>query len=166
MKALQDRCVANERVIRQFCKRQEIENKERAQYLEAVCTLNQELTAKTKAFAEETHRLVEAEKAKTNLATELAALYEQMEKARANAVVEFRISQPIFDACGIYNGDGFEDCLKQVKAAYPNLDFSQIVIDDTVLLMPGGDDTISDETVDSVHMVEQEVKDTNGVVIT
>ena len=44
--------------------------------------------------------------------------------------------------------------MKQVKAAYPNLDFSQIVIDDTVLLMPGGDDTISDETVDSVHMVE------------
>ena len=122
--------------------------------MEAVCALNQELTAKTKAFTEDTYRLVEAEKAKTNLATELATLYEQMEKARANAVVEFRISQPIFDACGIYNGDGFEDCLKQVKAAYPNLDFSQIVIDDTVLLMPGGDDTISDEIVDSVHMVE------------
>ena len=32
--------------------------------------------------------------------------------------------------------------------------------------MPGGDDTVSDETVDSVHKVEQKVKDTNGVVIT
>ena len=51
MNALQDRCVANKGVIRWFCKRQEIENKEQAQYSEAVRTLNQELTAKTKALA-------------------------------------------------------------------------------------------------------------------
>ena len=53
-KALQDRCVANNVVIQQFRKRQEIKNKERAQYSEAVCTFNQEWTAKTKALAEET----------------------------------------------------------------------------------------------------------------
>jgi len=32
--------------------------------------------------------------------------------------------------------------------------------------MPGGDDSVSNETVDSIHMVEQEVKDIDGVVIT
>ena len=32
MKALQDMCVANKRVIRRFRKRQEIENKEKEQY--------------------------------------------------------------------------------------------------------------------------------------
>ena len=47
---------------------------------------------KTKALAEETHQLKEAEKAKTNLATELVALREQLEKARADAVAKFRIS--------------------------------------------------------------------------
>ena len=78
MKALQDRYVASEGVIRQFRKHQEIENKERAQYSEAVCTLNQELTAKTKALAEETRQLEEAKKVKTNLATELASLHELM----------------------------------------------------------------------------------------
>ena len=31
--------------------------------------------------------------------------------------------------------------------------------------MLGGDDTLSDETVESVHMVEEEVKDTDCVVI-
>ena len=76
MKALQDRCVVNEGVTRRFRKRQEFENKEQAQYSEVIHTLNQELTTKTKAFAKETHRLVEAEKAKTNLAMELAALRE------------------------------------------------------------------------------------------
>ena len=68
--------MANEGVIRWFRKCQEFENKKRAQYSEVIRTLNQELTTKTKAFVEETHRLVEAEKAKTNLAMELAALRE------------------------------------------------------------------------------------------
>ena len=44
MRALQDRCMANERVIRQFRKCKEIENKERDQYKEAIHTLNKELT--------------------------------------------------------------------------------------------------------------------------
>lgn len=46
MRALQDRCVANEGVLYQFWKRKEIENKERDQHKEDVCTLNTELTAK------------------------------------------------------------------------------------------------------------------------
>ena len=42
---------------------------------------------------------------------------------------------------------------------------SQIVIDDIVPPTPEGDDTVSDETVNSIRTVEQEVKDTDGVVI-
>nr|POE98663.1 hypothetical protein CFP56_67953 [Quercus suber]POF05624.1 hypothetical protein CFP56_28867 [Quercus suber] len=64
-------------------------------------------------------------KAKTNLATELAALRDQIVKAKVDVVAEFRI-----------------------------------IIDDTVPPTPGGDDAISDETIDSVYTVEQEVKDT------
>lgn len=41
---------------------------------------------------------------------------------------------------------------------------TQIIIDDIVPLTPRGDDAISDETNDSVHTVEQEVKD-DGVGI-
>ena len=51
-----------------------------------------------------------------------------------------------------------------MKAAYPDLDLSQIAINTSVSLMPGGEDTVTDETVDSTHMVEQEVE-INGVVI-
>ena len=96
---------------------------------------------------------------------ELASLCEQMKKARADVVAEFHIFQPFFDACGIYYGERFEDCLKQVRAAHPNLDLSQITIDTTVLLTPGGEDIVRDETVDSTPTVEQEVE-TNDVVIT
>lgn len=49
-------------------------------------------------------------------------------------------------------------------AAYLVLDLSHIVINNTVLSTPRGDDSLSDEFDDSVHMVEQEVKD-SGMVI-
>ena len=58
--------------------------------MEAIRTLNKELTTKTKAL--ETRRFEEVGKANTNLATELASLREQMEKAKADAVAEFRAS--------------------------------------------------------------------------
>ena len=55
MKALKDRCDAQEGVIRRFRKRQEIENKERDQYKEVICTLNEELTTITKKLKEESY---------------------------------------------------------------------------------------------------------------
>lgn len=52
--------------------------------------------AKLAALAEETRLREEVEKAKVNLTVELAALYDQMDKAKANTVAEFRVSQPFF----------------------------------------------------------------------
>nr|POE83563.1 hypothetical protein CFP56_60150 [Quercus suber] len=62
-----------------------------------------------------------------------------MEKAKVDAMAEFRISQPFFDACGLY-------------------------YDDTVPPTRGGEDTVNDETVDSTHTVEQEVETDNMVI--
>ena len=42
---------------------------------------------------------------------------------------------------------------------------SQITIDDTILLTLGGDDTLCDKTDDFVHIVGQEVKDTDTEVV-
>ena len=81
---------------------------------------------------------------------------------KAYAVAEFWVSQPFLNACGDYYGVGFNNYLKQVESVYPDLDLSQIAIDDTVSLTPWGDDTVSKESNDSVHI---ELKD-NGVVIT
>ena len=40
----------------------------------------------------------------------------------------------------------------------------KINIDDTMLQTPGGDDTISDESDDFSHTVEQEMKDDGAVI--
>lgn len=120
---------------------------------------------KTVTFVEETRQRVKVEKVRTNLATEQAALRGQMEKAKVDAMVEFWTSQPYFDTCGAYYGDGFNDCLKQVGFVYPHLDLSKIAIDETVLQTLGRDDAANDETDDSVHTVEQRVKDDDLVLV-
>ena len=53
-----------------------------------------------------------------------------------------------------------------MRADYPNLDLSQLIINDIFPPTPGGDDTVSSEIVNSIHTVDQEVKETNDVVIT
>lgn len=88
-----------------------------------------------------------------------------MEKAKADAVAAFRTSYPYFDECGGYYSNGLDDCLKQVAVVHPDLDLSQVVIDDTVPPTPGGADTTSDETNDSVHIVKDEVKDPTAKVV-
>lgn len=164
MRTLQNQCVANKGVIRQFRKRQEIENKELDQYEETIRILDEELTLITTKLKEESHLREEAEKVKTNLTTKLTTLREQTEKAKADAVPEFRLSQPFFDACGVYYGNRFDDCLKQVGSVYTDLVLSRITIDDIVLQMPRRDDNVSDEPYNSSHTIEQKAKD-DGVVI-
>ena len=104
------------------------------------------------------------EKAKTNLAMELASLCEQMKKAKADAVAEFKDSQPFIDACGVYYGVGFKHYLKQVRSVYPDLDLSKVTLDDLVPTTSRGGDTVDKESDDSTHVEKQDSKD-DGVAL-
>ena len=70
--------------------------------------------------------------------------------ARANVMNEYKALQPFIDFCAGYYGDGFEDCLKQVKSIYPYLDLSKVTMDDPLPSTPAGD-TIQEETDDSTE---------------
>ena len=94
----------------------------------------------------------------------MKTLRKQAEKAKADAVVKFRASQSFIDACAVYYGEGFNNCLKQVGSVYPDLDLSKIFMDDTVPTTPIGDDTVNEEFDDSAHTKKQVPKD-DGVVI-
>lgn len=87
------------------------------------------MIAKPALLEKETRYCEELKKAKTNLKTELAAFYEEMEKAKVDTVAGFQTSQPYYDEYGVYYGNRSNDCLKQVASVYPNLDLSQVVID-------------------------------------
>ena len=67
-----------------------------------------------------------------------------METARADAVMEFKMSQSFIDSYVEYYGTGFEDYLKQVTSSFPNLDLSRITMDDPVPSTPVGDTVVGD----------------------
>ena len=81
--------------------------------------------------------------------------------AKVDAGNEYKASYPFIDFCGGYYGEGFEDCLKQVKSLYPYLDLSKVNMDEPLLLTPAGD-TIQKETDD---FTEPNPKD-DSVVLT
>ena len=118
MKALQDRCFVEEGVIHRLRKCQEIQNKEMDQYKEAIRTLNKELTVVTVKLKLESILRDKAQKTKENLEVELTSICGQVEMAKADAITEFKASEPFIDACAIYYGDRFEDFLKQVRSVY------------------------------------------------
>ena len=84
----------------------------------------------------------ELTKANTNLTTKLAALHEKVNKAKADAVVEYKDFQPYFDELGDQYGEGFEDFYKLVVASFTSLDFAQIQIDTTISMTVRGGDVI------------------------
>ena len=79
-------------------------------------------------------------------------LLEQTEKAKVDAVVDFKTLQSFIDVCAIYHGKGFDDCLKQVGFVYLDLDLSKISMDDPVPTTPASGDTVSEETDDSTQL--------------
>ena len=110
----------------------------------------------------ELNEKLKEEKAKASLEKELTTLLKQVEMARADAMTEFKASQPFIDSCAVYYGNEFEDCLKQVKSVYPHLDLSKVTMDNPLPMTPASD-TIFEETDDSTQS-ERDLKD-DGVVL-
>ena len=97
---------------------------------------------------------------------ELTTLRKQLEKAGAVTVTEFKASQSFTDSCADYYGTGFDDCLKQVASAFPELDLSGITMDEFVLSTPagdtpayGGDDLRNDDVVLAQPIVNPHAQD-------
>ena len=126
---LQDRCIAKEGVVTQVRKHNAYLMNEQGQYKDAVRTLNQELK-------EVREKLGEAGRQNDKLKEEVTALGQRVQTAGADAVRDFKASQSFIDSCAGYYSTGFDDCLKQVASAFPELDLSRITMDD-------GDDGLS-----------------------
>ena len=144
MKALQDRGVAKEGVITRLHKRIKNMTNEQKQYKKAFRTLNQKLKELKKKLEEEGRQKKKEQDAKETAEKELATLLGQVETAKSDAMKEFRASQTFIDSYAEYYGDGFEDCLKQVKSLYPHLDLSKVSMDDPVLSTLAGDATFDE----------------------
>ena len=113
---------------------------EQGQYKEAMRTFNKEVK-------ELREKLVEAGFQKQKLQEEVTALREKAETARTDAVQTFKTSQSFIDSCANYYDTGFDDCLKQVASAFPELDLSGISMDPPEPVTPARDVAIEDDDV-------------------
>ena len=57
------------------------------------------------------------------LMAEVTSLCESIDKVKADAVEEYKDSQPFFNLLGSQYGEGFEDFQKQAVTLFPNMDF-------------------------------------------
>ena len=55
---------------------------------------------------------------------------DQLHQAKEAMIHEYCNSNALLKELGISYADGFDDAVRQAKKAYPNLDFSQLNIDD------------------------------------
>ena len=76
------------------------------------------------------------------LTAEVTSLHESIDKAKANAVEEYKDLQPFFNLLGSQYGEGFEDFRKQAVALFPNVDFSLIQIELTIPSTSRPDDEV------------------------
>ena len=74
-------------------------------------------------------------------------MQEKAETAGTDAIQRFKTSQSFIDSCADYYGIGFDDCLKQVASAFPELDLSGISMDAPEPVTPIRDVTIEDDDV-------------------
>ena len=61
---------------------------------------------------------------------------EKVETAGIEAIQKFKTSQSFIDSCADCYDIGFDDCLKQVVSAFPELDLSRISMDAPELVTP------------------------------
>ena len=122
VKALQDRCIAKEGVITRVRKHNAILMNEQGQYKEAMCTFNKEVK-------ELKEKLVEAGSQKQKFQEEVTALQEKVEMVETDVVQKFKTLQSFIDSYADNYSIGFDDCLKQVASAFPELDLFGISMD-------------------------------------
>ena len=113
---------------------------EQGQYKEVMRTFNKEVK-------ELREKLVEAGFQKQKLQEKVTALREKAETAGTDAVQKFKTSQSFIDSCADYYDTGFDDCLKQVASAFPELDLSGISMDAPEPVTPARDVAIEDDDV-------------------
>ena len=108
-------------------------------------------------------KLIEAGSQKQNLQEEVTALREKVETAGIDAVQKFKTSQSFIDSYADYYNTGFDDCLKQVASAFPELDLSGISMDAPEPATPARDVTTDDD--DGVLESQPSPKVDIGVVL-
>ncbi|XP_030973095.1 uncharacterized protein LOC115992980 [Quercus lobata] len=130
MKGLMDRCLNREAALERVRLKDGQTEEELSQLHKWKSTMEQKFELSEKTRKELEQRTEEAGKALKGKDDELKDFKKKLRQAREVAVKEYRDSEALLKELGGSLLQGFEDALRQIKKAYPDLDVSMITLTD------------------------------------
>ena len=144
MKGLMGRCLKNEAALERVRSKVEQMKDELNQLRSWKTIMEKKFELSERERKELEQSMGEAKTALEGKETEIKKLKEELHQAKEAAVRKYRDSDALLSELGDSFLQGFEDALRQVKKAYPDLDVSSIKMDDqaqTSVLPVASDDT-------------------------
>ena len=132
MKGLMDRCLNRETALEHVRAKAEHTEDELGQLNKWKSTMKKKFELSEQVRKELEQRMDEARKAMEDKDKEVQDLKEKLRQAKEVAIREYRDSDALLSELGDSFLEGFDDALRQVRKAYPDLDVSIIKVDDQV----------------------------------
>ncbi|XP_030929299.1 uncharacterized protein LOC115955339 [Quercus lobata] len=130
MKGLMDRCLNREAALERVRTKAGQTEEELSQLYKWKSKMEQKFELSEKTRQEFEQRTEEAEKALRGKEDEVKDLKKKLRQAKEDAVNEYRDSEALLKELGGSFLQGFDDALRQIKKAYPELDVSMISVSD------------------------------------
>ena len=125
-----DRCLNREAALERVRAKAEQTEDELGQLHKWKSTMEKKFDLSEKTRKELEQKTEEAGKALKDKAEEIKDLKKKLRQAKEDAVSEYRDSKALLKELGGSFLQGFDDALRQLKKAYPDLDVSMITVND------------------------------------
>ena len=130
MKGLMERCLNHETVLEHVQVKEELIEDELSQLKNWKSTMEKKFDLLEKVRKELKQRTEEVMKALEDKDKEVQDLKDQLRQAKEVAICEYRNSDALLFELGDSYLEGFDDALRRIKKAYPDLDVSNIKVED------------------------------------
>ena len=130
MKGLMGRCLHHETALKRVRAKAELTEDELSQLKTWKSTMEKKFDLLERVRKELEQGLEEVKKALEEKDKEVQDLQDQLRQAKEVAIHEYRDSDALLSELGDSFLEGFDDALRQIKKAYPDLDVSNIKIED------------------------------------
>ena len=130
MKELMGRCLNNETALESVRAKAELTEDELSQLKTWKSTMKKKFNLSEKVRKELEQRMEEMKKALEDSYKEVQDLKDQLRQAKELVICEYHDSDALLSKLGDSYLEGFDDALYQIKKAYPNLDVSNIKVED------------------------------------
>ena len=156
MKGLMGQCLSRETALDHVRAKVELMEDELSQLKNWKSTMEKKFDLSEKVRKELEQSTEEAKKALEDKDKEVQDLKDKLRQAKEVAIREYRDSDTLLSELGDFYLEGFDDTLSQIKKAYPDLDVSNIKVEDQAqtFVMPIASEDTDDLFAEDVNQGE------------